>query len=197
MLKSSVFHVLENMINRVLEKDGGSRQRLALLEDKIIILSITNIPSKIYFLFENQRVRLLSDWRGTTDARIEGPLSAFAQLALPEQKSVKEMIVSGDLAAIEALKKLFVELDINLAEQLAPLTGDALAFKIAKTAHSALQFFKRSAIGLRENSKEFLQEEAQIVPPKEMVDDFSKDVQKLNRETDRLAERIKLLQAKR
>jgi ubiquinone biosynthesis protein UbiJ len=106
---------------------------------------------------------------------------------------VKELTISGDLAAVEAFKKLFSQLDLNLEEQLAPIIGDAFAFKLGKTLQQAANLFKKTTLRMRDNSREFLQEETLIVPPAEMVEDFANDIQKLNRDIDRLTHRVKTL----
>ena len=195
MLKTTACYSLEKMVNFILLRDVDSITRLVTLEDKLVAIEFTDLHLTLYWLFENQKVRILSTWRGETDANVSGPLEAIARLGLSKAKVAKDLTVSGDMHVIEDFKALFAKLDIDWDAQLAPLIGDALAFKVGKTARAANQWIKQAAQSLHENTKEYLAEESGLLPPRLLFTEFSKDVRELNRDVDRLAARIKHLQS--
>jgi ubiquinone biosynthesis protein UbiJ len=195
LLKTGFFHLLEKSVNFLLSKDPDSAERLLALEDKVIALDIklTDRSLIFYWLFEQQHVRLLSEWQGDIDAKIAGPLQAIAEMGLSKAKVAKDLTVSGDMHVVEAFKTLFAKLDIDWEAQLAPFTGDALAYKIGKTVKQTHQWLKQAQQSFRASSKDYLEEEINLLPSKLRMQDFSDDVRQLNRDVDRLAAKIKRL----
>jgi len=194
MLKTTIFHGLEKIINLLLSRDMDSIARLAKLEDKLVVLEFTDLNLKFYWLFENHCVRILSTSRDAVDASIAGPLTAIARLGLSKAKVAKELTISGDMHVVEAFKELFAKLDIDWEAELATVTGDVIAFKIGKLVRVASRWAKQAADSMHENTKEYLAEESQLLPPRMLFADFVADVRQLSRDVDRLAARIKRLQ---
>ena len=193
MLASTLCFGIEKSVNFMLARDADSQHRLAALENKIICIEISDLKLKLVWLFEHNHVRIVSEWRDELDATIAGPLQAIARMGLSKAKVAKDLTVSGDMHVVEAFKDLFAKLDIDWEAQLAPYTGDALAFKIGKTTRDAVNFFKNCTQSLQQNSKEFVEEEMNILPSKLRFEDFSNNVRQLHRDVDRLAARLQRL----
>lgn len=194
MLKTTLCYSLEKMINLILARDRTSIERLTVLEDKVIVLEFADLKLKFYWLFENHYVRILSTWREEVDASIAGPLAAIVKLGLSKARIAKDLTVSGDMHLVEAFKDLFSKLDIDWQSQLAPLLGDAMAFKVTQSTQSVGSWLKNSMQSLHENTKEYLTEESGCLPPRLLFTHFTREVRQLNREVDRLAARIQHLQ---
>lgn len=195
MFKVTVCYSLETLVNFMLSYDADSVMRLQALEDKIITLEFTDLQLKFYWLFENQRVRVLATWSGDVDANIAGSLEAITRLGFSRAKVAKDLTVSGDMHVVEAFKTLFAKLDIDWEAQLAPIIGDAFAFKIGRTARVANKWLKQAANSLQANTKDYLEEEKNLLPSRWRFTDFIGDVRELNRDVDKLAVRIKRLPA--
>lgn len=195
MLKTTACYSLEKMVNFILLRDEDSTTRLVALEGKLVAIKFTNLHLTLYWLFENQKVRILSTCRDEADASVSGPLEAIVRLGLSKAKVAKDLTVSGDMHAVEDFKALFAKLDIDWDAQLAALIGDALAFKVGRAARLTKQWVKQAAQSLHENTKEYLAEESGWLPPRLLFTEFSKDIRELNRDVDRLAARVKRLQA--
>lgn len=193
MLTSTLFYSLEKSINFLLSRDSDSKSRLVALEDKAICLKISDIDLTMYWLFEQHRIRVVSECADEIDATISGPIQAIARMGLSKAKVAKDLTVSGDMHVVEAFKELFAKLDIDWEAQLAAYTGDALAFKLGKTARQASHFLQKAAHSFGANTKEYLQEEANLLPSTLRLDDFANDVRQLNRDVERLSARIKRL----
>lgn len=195
MLKVTVCSSLETLVNFILSRDADSITRLQALEDKIIALEFTDLQLKFYWLFEHQRVRVLASWSGDVDANIAGSLEAIARLGLSKAKVAKDLTVSGDMHVVEAFKVLFAKLDIDWEAQLAPIIGDAFAFKVGRTAREVGKWLQQATNSLQENTRDYLEEEKNLLPSRARFAAFVGDVRELNRNVDRLAARIQRLAA--
>lgn len=193
MLKTTLFYAIEKSVNFLLAKDHQSQQRMVSLEDKAICLQFNDIDLTLYWLFEQHQVRIVSEINEEPDATISGPFQAIARMGLSKAKVAKDLTVSGDMHVVEAFKELFAKLDIDWEAQIAPYTGDALAFKIGKTLQNTTHFLQKAARSFRQNSKEYIEEEIQLLPSQLRFEDFTGDVRQLNRDVDRLAARIQRL----
>lgn len=194
MLKTFLFASIEKSVNFILSRDEDSHSRLAVLEDKTICIELNDLNLTFYWLFEHHRVRIVSEFQGDCDATISGPFQAIARMGLTQAKVAKDLTVSGDMHVVEAFKELFAQLDIDWEAQIAPYTGDAGAYKIGKTLRQTGNWLQQTAKHLRASTKEYVEEEANILPSKLRFTDFSKDVRELNRDVDRLSAKIKRLQ---
>lgn len=194
MLKSTFCYGVEKAVNLVLAKDPQSQSRLVALEDKSISIEISDFSLTMYWIFEQQHIRVVTDWRNDVDASIKGPLEAIAKLGLSKAKVAKDLTISGDLHVVEAFKELFAKLDIDWQADLAVITGDAAAYKIGQTLKQAGQFFKQAGKSFANNSKEYIEHEAELLPSRFQFEDFSQDVRELNRDMDRIAAKINRLQ---
>lgn len=193
MLTSTAFYSLEKAVNFILQRDADSPARLAELEGKLIAIAFTDLDLSMYWLFEHQRVRIVSECCEEPDAKIAGKLPAIAKLGLSQAKVAKDLTVSGDLSIIEKLKTLFASLDIDWEAQIAVLTGDAPAYAIGKTLRAATQFFKQAGKSVGRNTKDYLEHEAQILPSRRQFTDLSDDIRELNRKIERLSARVRRL----
>ena len=193
MLKTAFLNSLEQAINFVLARDPQSCERLQTLAGKTILLASTEPRLTIYWLFESDKILLRSEWRDDTTASISGPLNELLQLGLSDKKIAKDLIIKGDLQAIAAFKELFASLDIDWEEYLSHYTGDVVAHHLGQAARKARRFFKHAFSSLSSSTKEYMQEEINVVPTKMAVTDFATEVRELDRDVERLAARIKRL----
>ena len=193
MLKTTTFRALEKSIAFLLQRDPNSVARLKTLDGKIILLDITDLRLKMYWLFEDEKILLRTEWSEPVDASIRGPLSALMDLHFRRHHVSADLSISGNLDAIEAFKNVFAQLDIDWGAQLAPFVGDAAAFKLEQFAERGMKFFNRFLTSTRENTKEYLEEEVELLPSRHRFDDFAQQVRSAARATDRLEARIKRL----
>ena len=70
--------------------------------------------------------------------------------------------------------------------------GDNLAYQFMRQARGALGWLKNSMAVLRENTQEFIQEEARLSPSVAEIEDFYAAVASLRDDVDRLEHKIRL-----
>jgi len=195
IVKSAFLHSVEKALNFLIAQDEQTEDRLKALEGKVIALELTEPSFSLYWLFELGQIRLFSTWHheDEIDASISGPFSAFARLGLTQAKVAKDLVISGDLRAVEAFKDVLSKLDIDWEDFLAQYTGDIAAYQIHKTTRLGFSLLKNTAKSLFENTKEYLQEDGQLLVSKKRFADFSADVREVNRTVERFEVKLKRL----
>lgn len=86
----------------------------------------------------------------------------------------------------QQVKKLFDEMDIDWEGHLAHFTGDVVAHQLGSFMRKGLSFTKRIDESMRQNMSEYLQEELRILPSKNELEDFYKEVDELSLSVERL-----------
>jgi ubiquinone biosynthesis protein UbiJ len=86
-------------------------------------------------------------------------------------------------------------MDIDREEQLSRLTGDVIAHQLGNTARRTASALRHGRRTLEQDLGEYLQEELRLLPTRIETENFSTDVSRLVMDTDRLAARIRRLQA--
>jgi len=102
--------------------------------------------------------------------------------------------IEGELGIAETLRTLVTQLDIDLESLIAPVVGGTAAHQANRLTDSVANWLHRSADALQQNTKEYLQEEAQLVPPKVLHHEFSEQVSDLREGVDRAEARLRRLE---
>ena len=74
--------------------------------------------------------------------------------------------------------------------------GDTLGHRIDSTLNELSSGVKSFRTNMRDNTTEFLQEEINMVPPREAVEDFCSDIDEYAFAIERMAQRISALEDK-
>ncbi len=155
MLKTHFVIILEKFIGWLIAQDVLTPMRLAPLDNKVIALKITDIEESIFILIEKNKLRLFDEWEDHIDTEIEGTLASFYSLIKHKGKITKSLHISGDLSCIEALKKVFMDLDIDWEAFFAKYTGDEMAYAISDTLHTASTVAKDFVSGFKDNLRTY------------------------------------------
>jgi ubiquinone biosynthesis protein UbiJ len=108
-----------------------------------------------------------------------------------------EVQIEGDTHLAQAFGDLVRGLEVDWEEQLSLLVGDGLAHRVGSGARAAGRWGRRTAATLAEDVKEYLQEEARLLPGRYEIQGFLDDVDHLRDGVERLAARIERLAKKR
>ncbi len=85
-------------------------------------------------------------------------------------------------------------LDINWQDYLAPILGDVLSNELGEVERSAKDWGRSAGGSMRRNVRDYLSEEARLVPTALEVDSFSNRLDHLRLGIDRLEAKTELLQ---
>ena len=199
VLDSALCASAEIAINSVLKYDLAARQALAGFNDKTLriqssdwlILTISFNDSGIALSLQNE---------DEADATIYGTLAQFSNLALAQDKADAlmngDLDISGNSALVLDLAHIAQNLDIDWEAMISPATGGVIAHALGKGMRSLFAWGKDTSSTMGTASKQYLEEETDMLVPKPLMENFSQQVSELRLATDRAEARLKLLQQK-
>ncbi|MFW2570122.1 ubiquinone biosynthesis accessory factor UbiJ [Legionella sp. 29fVS95] len=200
MIKKYSLKALQKAINHALALDDSMPAKIAALQGKVLEIIIAPLGVNFFIHFDQQQLELLADYEGRPDTIIHSsPLGLIRLSFLPVSKARSlfndKIRLSGDVELGQQVKKLFDELDIDWEGHLAHFTGDVVAHQLGSLVRHGLAFKKQLGESLRNNLTDYLQEELAAVPPREEIDDFFNDIDKLALDVERLQAHINQLMA--
>lgn len=198
-LPPAVISAFATAFNRYLQLDPEAAVRMAGLQGHCIALELRGLDLTLYLVPQADGVRLLQDSDCEPDTVLSGTPLGMASLGLggnTEQTLFSgEVSISGDVETGQAFKAILDTLDIDWEEQLSRLTGDVVAHQLGNAARSVHRFLAHTRRTLEQDSGEYLQQELRVLPSRIETENFMAGVTRLAMDTDRLAARIKRLQA--
>ncbi|CDZ76090.1 Putative lipid carrier protein [Legionella massiliensis] len=201
MIKKYSLKALQKAINHALALDESMPAKIAALEGKVLEVIVAPLGVNFYIRFDQQQLQLLSDYDGQPDTIIHSsPLGLIRLSFLPASKARSlfndKIRLSGDVELGQQVKKLFDELDIDWEGHLAHFTGDVVAHQLGSLFRQGIAFKKQLSESMRHNLSDYLQEELGSFPPREEIDDFFSDIDKLSLDVERLQAHVNQLLVK-
>ena len=185
---------LERAIEAALRLDPGTRERLAALDGRLVRFELASPPIELVLGVVGGRVHVPSTHDGEVDATVRGPLPALLSLARSSEALYRgEVRIEGDVSVAMALKAVVAGLDLDVAEALSPVLGDALAHRLDRAAGALSGWLARSGGAMRENARDWLEDEAELVATRAEVERFADDVDAAREDVDRLEARLAAL----
>jgi ubiquinone biosynthesis protein UbiJ len=192
-IDSALCASIESSINALLKHDPALLQALVKFEGKRIriqsddwLILVVTIHSQGFHL------SLCDD--DECNATIFGSISELMAVALASDKADAlmngDVDISGSSALVLDLAKIVQQLDIDWEALISPMTGGVVAHQIGKGFRNFIQWGKDSSQILATNSKEYLEDEVQLLVPKPMAEDFGQQVSDLRLATDRAEARL-------
>lgn len=199
-IKPLIISAFESALNKFLSLDKDVALFLHPLKDKVIAITILPFNETLYLCPASQGIQIIDYYEGSADTILTGSLPAFALMGLSSTPARSffsgEVLIEGDLTVGHQFQKLFAQLEIDLEEPLAQVTGDVIAHKIGNFFRSANQWQQENLATLKLDISEFLQDETQDLPPAPEINILSEQVDQLKEDFDRLEARSKRLDTK-
>jgi len=188
----------ERLINAALSVDEISRTRLGELNDKVIVIHETTFEATIAVSIVGNAVQLLNQFDGEANVTLTGDYSSLLALIKSSDALYGSSIrIEGELGVAETLRSIVGQLDIDAESLIAPITGGSVARQAGLLFESASSFFSRTSDSVRLNTKEYLQEEARVLVPPTLAQEFEEEVVSLREAVDRAEARLRRLEQKR
>ena len=185
---------LEAAVNRYIHLDPEGAGRLAGLHGRIILIEVTGFGTRLFVIPGTNGLQLYGDYAEEPDCVLRGSPLALARMGVSRQKEDQlfsgEVQIEGDTNLAQAFGNWIGGLEVDWEEQLSLLVGDGLAHKAGSTTRAAGRWGRRTGATLAEDVKEYLQEEARLLPGRYEVQGFLDDVDHLRDDVERLAARI-------
>lgn len=198
MIKKYSLTLLQKAINHALALDESMPAKLQALEGKVLEIIISPLNVNFFILFTQNELHLQVDNEGSADTIIRSSPLGLIRLSLLPASKMRSLFndnvrISGDMELGQAVKKLFDELDIDWEGHLARFTGDVVAYQLGSFVRQGLDFKRQIGSSMRHNLTEYLQEELNVFPPREEINDFFNDVDALALSVERLAAHVNQL----
>jgi len=188
---------LEATINRYLALDPEGAARLADLQGKVILIEVAGFDARLYLIPGPAGVHLYGDYAGTPDCVLRAAPLALARLGVSRRKEDQlfsgAVRIEGDTHLAQAFSDFLSGLEVDWEEQLSRLVGDTVAHRIGSQVRATERWGRRTADTLTEDVKEYLQEEARLLPGRYEVQAFLDEVDLVRDGVERLAARIERL----
>ena len=187
--------LLEAALNRVLRLDPDTLARLGDLDGKVIRLRISGaMPFEIVVQPSKSGLRLHTRHDGEPDVTLTGDVPVFARFAMrrimPEAVAAGDVRISGDIQLGQRFQQLMEKIDIDWEEQAAHILGDVTAHQLGNALRDLRGWSTRAAQTLKDDFDEYIQEESRLPAPRLRAENFTKAVESLRSEVDRLERRV-------
>lgn len=195
MLSTAALAAAEQLINKALAYDPGSKIALAKLEPHVLAVALSAPELTIYVAPSEEGVRLMGHWEGDITTQVQGSLPALMMLARSERINLKDsgVQIAGNTGFLAELQKIMKNLDIDWEEMLSQLFGDLLGHQAAQLLRGQMNWARGRGANLQRLVGEFLTEELRASPGKAEQAFFSGEVDQLAMDLDRVQARLDTL----
>ncbi len=189
--------IAQGIINRYLALDTEISNQLGELEGKCIKIDIT-LPEITVFSFPHTAaLELVNATEQQPDCTIRGSLIELIKLTKNDNVaaalSAGNISIEGDTRLAQRLSDILSAVDADWEEQLSHFTGDFIASRFGNTIKQGEQWLQRGLSILRSDTSEYLRTESSLLPGREEIKQFIKEVDNCRDDLERLEVRIKRL----
>lgn len=196
MNRRTVLDKLQSLINSILALDEHSMKQLVELEGKTLRLSISDFSRDICLRIVADGIEFDSGI-DEFDVSIHGKAIALMGLLTAGKGGAsfpKDITLQGDIHFAQQIQAIAREMDIDWEELLSRYVGDIAAHQMGRAIKTGVRAAKDIFQSLQNSSSEYLRYEAEVLPDQGLIDEFSRDVETLRDDTERLSQRVQRLQ---
>ena len=196
-IPAALLAAAETALNRYIALDPEGARGFAPIYGRIVVIEIQGLGARVTLIPGPDRMQIFGVYDATPDCLIRGNPLALARMGMAERKEAQlssgEIHIEGDSTIAQRLSEAMARLDIDWEEQLSKLVGDPIAHQVGQGLRAVGEWGQRTGETARTNLKEYLQEEARLMPSRYEVLDFLTRVDTLRDDVERLDARIERL----
>ena len=188
---------LETSINLVLKKDPATLEKFAALQGKVIAFELNELDLTLYLFPHAEGVQVQYLYQGKADTTLTGSPLAFINMSLDDSSESffsGEIRIKGDIELGQQFKRLFDQIDLDWEEWLSDYSGDLIAFKAGSLVRNLTSWGNDAFKILKLDAREYLQDEGQLSPRANELENFVTSISELRDNTARLEARVLRLQ---
>jgi len=140
---------LETAVNRVLQLDMESPERVNKLEGRLLQVDLEGLGITLFFTFKHGVVRVRLKAEDTPDTVISGTPVALFSMAEPEEADWglpdSKVQINGDASLARDLERIFSKLDPDWEGPLAGMFGDVAGPQLAQGLRQGAETVKEVA----------------------------------------------------
>lgn len=186
---------IEHGIATVLRMDPHTKESLASIEGKVIRVEVVAPTLQFHLIVLEGCVDVEGSFDAEADTTISGSAADLLSLRAKNDALYTGAVrISGDMATGEQVRNLIMNVELDLEEFIAPLTGDAVAHQIGRFGSQLGAWLNDTGQSLKTNTGEYFQEEAELLAPNSEVVRHCSEVDELREYTDRIEARLSQLE---
>jgi ubiquinone biosynthesis protein UbiJ len=186
----SLLQPIARVLNRNIRESTRASELCQRLDGKLIAIRVRDTALSAWFEMGSDALYLTTDHDGEPDVVITGSLVALALMAGEDAIRDGSLDLTGDAATAQAFQQLLTHARPDIEEELSTVIGDTAAHGLGELTRAVGQWARQTRSIMGDNIREYLQEESRDVPSRYEVERFSKQVNELRDDVDRLAARI-------
>lgn len=193
-IPATVLAAIEGALNGYLALDPEGAQAFVPVYGRIIGIEVQGIGAHLTLVPGPDRLQLFGTYDAAPDCLIRGAPLALLSLLTARRKDAElskgGVGIEGDSSIAHELAKAFARLDVDWEEQLARVLGDPLAHPLGELARGLTRWGRRTSEALGADLKEYLEEEARLLPTRYELEVFLSEVDTLRDDVERLEARV-------
>ncbi|QLH41983.1 MAG: hypothetical protein HWD59_04140 [Coxiellaceae bacterium] len=141
------------------------------------------------------KIRLAGRYAGSANTYIKGNIIGIVQSmrANDSAAAASTIEVEGDVELGQQLRRILNNMSVPWEEYLSRCFGDSVAHQISNVAHKTAQWNQAAITAWERNLREYLQEEARLLPTRIEVEDFYQAVGECRNDLARIEARFQRL----
>lgn len=188
---------VEHSLTLAIDQDPLTRQRLAGLQGRVILIQSRDPGMSIYLLPDSEGLRLANYQEGEVDCTLRAPASLLARLALSSERQQllqrPDVELSGDTQLMVQLQNIFADLQLDGDAALARWLGPVAAHALGSLARSGRSWVDSNRDSLQHSIADYLTEESQQLVGRAEADAAATRIHELRLQLDRLDARVQRL----
>lgn len=197
MVSERIVPCVDRAIERLLEFDPDTGAALARLEGRVVAVEVKGLDRAIYVVPGAHGVSVRLEHAGDVHVRIRGSPTDFLTLGrsrLQQQPIPAGTIeIIGDLSTVQQVQSILGQLSIDWEELVSRVVGDTAARKLGNLVRDLRGWLRSTRESMEMNISEYARYETEVLPDRDQVDRFNRDIDTLRADSDRLAERVRRL----
>lgn len=187
---------MEIGLNGYLGRDAEALRRCRVLAGRCLALDMRDLDLTLYLVPAAHGVQVADEYDGEPDVRLSGSPGGFARTLFAGEDALLsggDLRIEGDVGLAQGFARLLQGVDPDWMDWLGAHVGDVPADLIGRALRGGGALARRAAATLSLDTAEYLREETRDLVQREELDEFTRGVDRLRADTDRLAARVRRL----
>ena len=192
----SVLRPAAKLLNKNIQASTPARELCGKLSARVVAVRVRDTALSMYFTIGDDTVDLTTASDSEPDVVLTGSLLTLARMAGQSGEGAiraGSLDLTGDAETAQAFQRLLAFASPDIEEELSGVVGDVAAHRLGEIARGIGRWGRGVRLTMRDNIREYLQEESRSLPSRYEVERFAKDVDVLRDDVDRLAARVEKL----
>ncbi len=177
-----------SFFNHVLDQNYSDRAILSAFSGKNISLNAK--PFSIGLQIEKDGFLVLADCNSESDLKIDFSNDWIVNLSFSQEQFLSGVKIHGDAELARTISEVFKNIRWDYEEDLSKVVGDVAAYQLGMTLRGLARWSRDSILSVRENTRQFINEETDLLVNKIEAEAFFSAVDSLRDKVATLEKRL-------